>query len=143
LRQRYASVTPVILTVYKDDERIFKAICAGACGYLLKRTEPAELITALRQIADGGAVMSPEVAIRVVELFRQTREPEQDSAQLSAREARLLKLLSVGHQNKTAASELRVSIHTIGFYLRSIYEKLHLHSRSEVVARALRDGLIK
>jgi DNA-binding NarL/FixJ family response regulator len=143
LRERHPGIAPVLLTVYKDDERIFHAICAGACGYLLKTTPPARLLEALREIAGGGAVMSPEVAIRVVELFRRTQAPGPETASLSPQELRLLKLLAEGHQNKTAAAELGISIHTVSFHLRSIYEKLHVHSRSEAVARALRDGLIK
>jgi len=142
LRERYPSIAPVLLTVYKDDDRIFQAICAGACGYLLKKTLPARLLDAVKEIAEGGAVMSPEVAIRVVELFRKTQTPEQLSAGFSQQELRLLKLLTEGHQNKTAAAELGISIHTVSFHLRSIYEKLHVHSRSEAVARALREGLI-
>ncbi len=143
LRERYPSIAPVLLTVYKDDDRIFKAVCAGACGYLLKKTSPARLLEAVKEIAEGGAAMSPEVAIRVMELFRKTPTPEQLSAGLSPQELRLLKLLTEGHQNKTAAAELGISVHTVSFHLRSIYEKLHVHSRSEAVARALRDGLIQ
>jgi DNA-binding NarL/FixJ family response regulator len=142
LRERYPSIAPVLLTVYKDDERIFQAVCAGACGYLLKTTPPARLLEAVREIAEGGAVMSPEVAIRVVELFRKTQTPEQFVTGLTPQELRLLKLLAEGHQNKTAAADMGISIHTVGFHLRSIYEKLHVHSRSEAVARALRDKLI-
>jgi DNA-binding NarL/FixJ family response regulator len=133
----------VLLTVFRDDDRIFQAICAGACGYLLKKTPPARLLEAVREIAAGGAVMSPEVAIRVVELFRKSHPPEQSAAGLSPQEIRLLKLLTEGHQNKTAAAVLGISIHTVSFHLRSIYEKLHVHSRSEAVARALRDGLVE
>jgi len=143
LRERYPSIAPVLLTVYKDDERIFQAVCAGACGYLLKTTPPARLLEAVREIAEGGAVMSPEVAIRVVELFRKTQTPEQFSTGLTPQEVRLLRLLAEGQQNKTAAAEMEISIHTVGFHLRSIYEKLHVHSRTEAVVRALRDGLIK
>jgi DNA-binding NarL/FixJ family response regulator len=143
LRERHPGITPVMLTVYKDDERIFQAMCAGACGYLLKKTPPARLMLALKEIADGGAVMSPEVAIRVVELFRKTKAPEQLSQSLTPQEMRLLKLLTEGHQNKTAAGELGISIHTVSFHLRAIYEKLHVHSRSEAVARALREGLVE
>jgi DNA-binding NarL/FixJ family response regulator len=143
LRTRYPSIATVLLTVYKDDERIFEAICAGACGYLLKTTPPARLIEALREIAAGGAVMSPEVAIRVVELLRKPQTPEHSTAGLSPQEMRLLKLLTEGHQNKTAAAAMRISVHTVSFHLRSIYEKLHVHSRSEAVARALREGLFR
>jgi DNA-binding NarL/FixJ family response regulator len=142
LRERYPSIAPVLLTVYKDDDRIFQAVCAGACGYLLKKTPPARLLEAVREIAEGGAVMSPEVAIRVVELFRKTQNAEPCAAALSPQELQVLKLLTEGHQNKTAAAQLGISIHTVSFHLRSIYEKLHVHSRSEAVARALREGLI-
>jgi DNA-binding NarL/FixJ family response regulator len=142
LRARHPAIAPVLLTVYKDDARIFEAICAGACGYLLKTTPPPRLLEALREIAEGGAVMSPEVAIRVVELLRKSQTPEQSSASLSPQEMRLLKLLTEGHQNKTAAAQMGISVHTVSFHLRSIYEKLHVHSRSEAVARALREGLL-
>jgi len=141
LRARHPSIAPVLLTVYKDDDRIFEAVCAGACGYLLKTTPPPRLLEALREIAEGGAVMSPEVAIRVVELLRRSQTPEQPTANLSPQEIRLLKLLTEGHQNKTAAAAMGISVHTVSFHLRSIYEKLHVHSRSEAVARALREGL--
>ena len=143
LRERHPSIAPVLLTVYKDDDRIFQAVCAGACGYLLKKTAPARLLEAVREIAEGGAAMSPEVAIRVVELFRKTQTPEQSAAGLSPQELRLLKLLTEGHQNKTAAAEMGISVHTVSFHLRSIYEKLHVHSRSEAVSRALRERLIE
>jgi DNA-binding NarL/FixJ family response regulator len=143
LRDRYPGIAPVLLTVYKDDDRIFQAVCAGACGYLLKKTQPTRLLEAVREIAEGGAVMSPEVATRVVDLFRKSQAPAQPSAGLSPQEVRLLKLLMEGHQNKTAAVELGISVHTVSFHLRSVYEKLHVHSRSEAIARALREGLVK
>jgi DNA-binding NarL/FixJ family response regulator len=143
LQERYINIAPVMLTVYKDDDRIFQAICAGACGYLLKKTPPDRLMEAIKDIAEGGAVMSPEVAIRVVDLFRKAPVHEAGWVGLSPQEVRLLKLFTEGHQNKTAAAELGISIHTVSFYLRSIYEKLHVHTRSEAVARALRDGLIR
>ncbi len=143
LRERYPHIAPVLLTVFKDDQRIFQAVCAGACGYLLKKTSPVRLLEAVREIAEGGAVMSPEVAKRVVDLFRKSQTPEPSAAGLSPQELRLLKLLMDGHQNKTAAEELGISVHTVGFHLRSIYQKLHVHSRSEAVARALRGGLIR
>jgi DNA-binding NarL/FixJ family response regulator len=142
LRERYPSIAPVMLTVFKDDDRIFRAMCAGACGYLLKKTAPARLMEAIREIAEGGAVMSPEVAMRVVDLFRRAPVREAGWVGLSPQEVRLLKLFTEGHQNKTAAAELGISVHTVSFHLRSIYEKLHVHTRSEAVARALRDGLI-
>jgi DNA-binding NarL/FixJ family response regulator len=142
LRERHPAIAAVLLTVFKDDDRIFRGICAGACGYLLKKTPPTRLLEAVKEIAEGGAVMSPEVATRVVELFRRSQAPPQP-VDLSPQELRLLKLMMEGHQNKTAAVELGISAHTVNFHLRSIYEKLHVHSRTEAVARALRDGLIR
>src|SRR5258708_2057637 len=118
LRERYPSIAPVLLTVYKDDDRIFQAVCAGACGYLLKKTAPARLLEAVREIAEGGAVMSPEVAIRVVELFRKTQTPEQLSAGLSPQELRLLKLLTEAPQKQTAAPEPGRTLHTVAFSTR-------------------------
>ena len=143
LRERHPSIAAVMLTVFKDDDRIFRAICAGACGYLLKKTSPARLLEAVKDIAEGGAVMSPEVATRVVELFRKSQAPPAPAVGLTPQEMRLLKLMMEGHQNKTAAAEMGISAHTVNFHLRSIYEKLHVHSRSEAVVRALRAGLIK
>jgi hypothetical protein len=105
LKERHPSIAPVMLTVFKDDDRIFQAICAGTCGYLLKQTPPGRLMEAVKQIAEGGAVMSPEVAMRVVELFRQAPPREAGSAGLLPQEIRLLKLLracwSVRHARST------------------------------------------
>jgi DNA-binding NarL/FixJ family response regulator len=142
LRQLYPKVHLLVLTVYSDDERIFDAICAGACGYLLKKTPPARLLDAIGEVASGGAPMSPEVARRVVELFRTIRPPERASYHLTPHEVRLLQLLVDGRNRKTAAAELGVSVHAITFHLRQIYEKLQVHSRSDAVAKALRDRLI-
>jgi DNA-binding NarL/FixJ family response regulator len=143
LRLRYPDIAAVMLTVFRDDGRIFQAICAGAYGYLLKTTAPQRILDAVREVANGGAAMSPEVAIRVMEAFRhKTAPPPPDALHLTPQEIRLLKLLTEGHQNKTAAAELGISIHTVGFYLRSIYSKLHVHSRSGAIARALREKLV-
>jgi DNA-binding NarL/FixJ family response regulator len=143
LRQKLPSLAIIILTVFRDEDRVFRAICAGACGYLLKTTEPERILTAIRDVMAGGAAMSPEIAIRVLGLFRRKLGPgEPESSDFTAQERRLLKALADGHQNKTAAAEMGISVHTVGFHLRSIYNKLHVHTRAEAVARALRDGLI-
>jgi DNA-binding NarL/FixJ family response regulator len=131
------------LTVYDDDDRIFQALCAGASGYMLKRTPPARLLEAVRDVMDGGAAMSPEVASRVVQLFRDFRPPEKADYHLTPHELRLLKLLGDGHSYKTAAAEIGSSINTVGFHMRSIYTKLEVHSKSEAVAKALRSGLFR
>jgi len=142
LKERLPNLLVLMLTVYKDDARIFRAICAGACGYLLKKTPPARLVESLREAAEGGAPMSPEVARRVIELFRGFRPPQQAAYHLSPQERRLLELLGEGHHYKTAAEEMSLSLHTVKFHMRHIYAKLQVHSKSEAVARALRDGLI-
>ena len=143
LKERHPDMLALVLSVYDDDERIFDALCAGACGYLLKKTPPARLIESLKEAAGGGAPMSPEVARRVITLFRDFRPPERADYQLTPHETRLLKLLVEGHNYKTAAAELKVSVNTVSFHLRKIYEKLQVHSKSEAVAKALRDRLIK
>jgi DNA-binding NarL/FixJ family response regulator len=142
LKQRYPNLHLLMLTVYGDDDRIFAAMCAGACGYLLKKTPPDRLIESLREIVAGGAPMSPEVARRVIELFRRFRPSENATYGLTPQETRLLNLLAQGHHYKTAAAQLNISIHTVAFHLRSIYEKLHVHSKSEAVAKAIRECLI-
>jgi DNA-binding NarL/FixJ family response regulator len=142
LRERFPSLQVLMLTIYGDDQRIFEAMCAGACGYLLKKTPPERLLESVREVAAGGAPMSPEVARRVVELFRRFRPPEQASCNLSPQEMRLLKLLGEGHHYKTAAAQMNISVHTVRFHMRSIYEKLQVHSKSEAVAKAFREGLL-
>jgi DNA-binding NarL/FixJ family response regulator len=142
LRQRYPDLLILMLTVYDDDDRIFDAICAGACGYLLKKTPPVRLLESLREAVTGGAPMSPEVAKRVMALFREIRPPARCDYELTPHETRLLKLLVEGHNYKTAASELGVTVHTVSFHLRSIYDKLQVHSKSAAVAKAIHNRLV-
>jgi DNA-binding NarL/FixJ family response regulator len=142
LRKRHPALLLLMLTIHDDDERIFDAICAGACGYLLKKTPPARLLDSLREAVAGGAPMSPEVARRVIALFREVRPPDRADYHLTPHETRLLKLFVEGHNYKTAAAELRVSVNTVNFHVRSIYDKLQVHSRSEAVAKALRNRLV-
>jgi DNA-binding NarL/FixJ family response regulator len=142
LKSRYPRVLFLVLTVYDDDERIFEALCAGACGYLLKKTPAARLLEGIREVVAGGSPMSPEVARRVVELFRRVRPSDTADYALTPHETRLLKLIVEGHSYKSAAASLNVSVHTISFHMRSIYEKLQVHSKSEAVSKALRQGLV-
>ena len=143
LKERHPQLRLLALTVYDDDDRIFHALCAGASGYLLKKTPPARLMEGLRDVMEGGAVMSPEIAQRVVTLFKEFRPPEKADYRLTPHELRLLKLLGEGHSYKTAAAELGSSVNTVGFHMRSIYSKLEVHSKSEAVAKALRGGLFR
>jgi DNA-binding NarL/FixJ family response regulator len=142
LRERHPALVMLVLTVYEDDRRILEALCAGANGYLLKKTPPARLLDALHEAAAGGAPMSPEIARRVVDLFRRFRPAPPSDCDLTPHELRLLRLLVEGHQYKTAASELGVTTATVSFHVQQIYRKLHVHSKSEAVARALREGLL-
>jgi len=143
LKEIYPQMTVLMLTVYDDDERIFDALCAGASGYLLKRTSPTKLFENIREAVSGGAPISPEVAMRVIRLFRDIRPPERTDYELTPHETRLLKLIVEGHNYTTAAAELRVSYNTIKFHMRHIYEKLQVHSKSEAVAIAMRDRLVQ
>jgi DNA-binding NarL/FixJ family response regulator len=142
LQERWPRVPIVALTVYDSDGQVFQALCAGASGYLLKNTPPARLLDALREVAAGGAPMSPEVARRVLRLFREFRPPAQASYRLTPQQHELLKLLVDGHHKKTAAEALGISVNTVSFHLKHIYEKLQVHSKSEAVAKALRERII-
>lgn len=142
LRERLPAVPILALTVYDSDDQVFRALCAGASGYLLKNTPPARLLESLREVAEGGAPMSPEVARRVLRLFREFRPPVQAAYHLTPQEHELLKLLVDGHHKKTAAAELGISVNTVSFHLKNIYVKLQVHSKTEAVAKALRERLI-
>lgn len=142
LKERYPDLVLLMITVYNDDDRIFDAICAGATGYLLKKTPPAKLLESIREAVTGGAPMTPEIARRVIELFREHRPAERADFNLTPHETRLLKLFVQGHNYKTAASELGVSVNTINFHVRNIYDKLQVHSRAEAVALALKNRLV-
>src|SRR5262249_50772886 len=142
LEERYSQLVVLVQRVYEDDERIFDALCAAASGYLLKKTLPARLLEGLREAVSGGAPMSPEVARRVILLFREIRPPERADYDLTPHEIRILKLLVDGHNYKNAAAELKVTPSTINFHLQKIYEKLQVHSKSEAVAKLLRSRLV-
>lgn len=142
LRGRFPEVPILALTVYDNDHQVFDALCAGASGYLLKNTAPARLLESIQEAAMGGAPMSPEVARRVVRLFREFRPPESASYHLTPQETELLKLLIEGHYKKTAAREMGISTNTVSFHLKNIYNKLQVHSKTEAVAKALREHLI-
>jgi DNA-binding NarL/FixJ family response regulator len=142
LKERYPNLPVVALTVYDDDEDIFDALCAGACGYLLKNVPPVRLLESLKEVVSGGAPMSPEIARRVVNLFREFRTPERAPHGLTQQEAELLRLMVEGHSYKTAAADLGISVSTVSFHLQNIYGKLQVHSKSEAVAKALRNRIV-
>jgi DNA-binding NarL/FixJ family response regulator len=143
LKARHPELRLIALTVYEDTDRIFEALCAGASGYLLKKTPPSRLLECLQDAMQGGAPMSPEVAARVITLFREFRAPAPPDHDLTPHEVRLLTLLAEGHTFKTAAKTLGNSVNTIAFHMKSVYAKLQVHSKSEAVAKALRTRIVR
>ena len=141
-RDRYPAAQILMLTVYDGQDKVFESICNGACGYLPKKTPPGRLLDAIREAHDGGAPMSPEVARKVIRAFQMTGPPEKFEENLTPQEQRLLKLLSEGNSYQEIADHLGISLNTVRTYIRSVYEKLHVHSRSEAVSKALRNRLI-
>jgi len=138
----FPGIQVLMLTVHSDDDHVFEAICAGACGYLLKETPPDRLVAAIQELRGGGAPMSPEIARKVVLMFQRVAPPRNRDHQLSPREFQILQLLAHGHSYKTCADHLSLSLDTVRFHIRNIYERLHVHSKSEAVLKALRSGLI-
>lgn len=141
LKESYPELLILVLTVYDDNEKIFDALCAGACGYLLKRTEPSDLLKSLREAVTGGAPMSPEVAAKVIKIFRDFRPPEKADYNLTPHEIRLLKMLTEGYNYVSAAEKLGISYNTLKFHVRNIYDKLQVHTQSEALAIAMRERL--
>ena len=132
----------LMLTVYEDEERIFRSLCNGAIGYILKRTTPARLLGFIAEAASGGAPMSPEIAAKVVRLFTRVAPPQDLDCRLTEREVELLQLLAKGFGYQVAAERLGITINTVRKHVRAIYEKLHVHSKSAAVAKAMRAGLV-
>lgn len=133
----------LMLTVYEDSQSVFKALCAGACGFLVKKTPPSRLLDAIKDASEGGAPMSSLIARQVINVFRQSqgRAPE-DDANLSSREIEVLTSLSDGNNYQEIANRLFISVDTVRHHIRNIYRKLHVHSQSEAVAKAIRKGII-
>jgi DNA-binding NarL/FixJ family response regulator len=125
----------VILTVYGDADHIFNALAAGATGYLLKQTPRQELLTALREVHAGGSPMTSDIARKVVKSFHQSRPLIQQADDLSPRERQVLELLANGYLYKEIAEALHISVPTVNTYIRRIYEKLHVRSRAQAVAK--------
>ncbi|GAA4009859.1 response regulator transcription factor [Hymenobacter fastidiosus] len=138
-------VNVVMLTVFEDNDRVFEAICAGADGYLLKKTPPVKLLDAIGEVRQGGAPMTPAIARQVLRLFPRTRVPitlaDESPANLSAREQEVLGLLVEGYSYKMIAADLGISIDTVRSHIKKIYEKLHVRSMTEAVSKAIRQGL--
>lgn len=130
----------VMLTAYEDTENIFNSLAAGAAGYLLKRSKSAEILDAIRDVQNGGSPMSTHIARKVVQSFmsRPAAAPVEHTEELSPREQEVLDLLSQGFMYKEISDKLGISFETVRTYIRRIYEKLHVRTRTEAVAKALR-----
>lgn len=141
IKERAPKVLVVILTVFEDDDKVFQAICAGAAGYLLKTSSAADITRAVRDALGGGSPMNPRIARRVLEMFSKFA-PKQNDYGLSEREKEILQLMTTGLIKKEIADRLTLSVHTVDTYLRRIYEKLAVNTRTGAVAKALKEGLV-
>ncbi len=135
LKQLMPSVQIIMVTVYEDTERIYSALRAGACGYLLKRCQPEELAAAIREVQEGGAPMSREIARKVIASFQEPSAAAAQVEDLSPREREILALLAEGHPNKHIADRLGVTDGTVRWHLRHVYNKLHVRSRTEAALK--------
>ena len=136
LKKAHPHVEALLLTVFDDDDRVFAAVRAGANGYLLKQTPPAGILDALREVTEGGAPMSPVIARKVLQVFPgRITQNDADLDRLSEREMAVLRSLAKGFSYKMAAAELGITLETVRTYVKRIYEKLHVHSATEAVAK--------
>ncbi len=138
LTTRRPTLVILMLTVQMDDDSVFQSLCAGASGYLLKATPPAQLLAAISEAVDGGSPMSPAIARKVIRSFHL---PKMESP-LSERELEVLRRLCEGETYRTISEAIFVSTNTVKAHIKNIYSKLHVHSRAEAVRRAMRDGLV-
>ena len=145
LKEKFPQLIIVMCTVHEDDDKIFEAICAGAVGYLLKKTSPAELIKALREAYIGGSPMTPIVARKVIASFQKTplKSFTGEKIELSEREQQILKEMSTGKSYAEIAKKIFLSVDGIYYHIRHIYEKLQVHSRAEAVAEGIKKRIIQ
>ena len=135
LKEQLPAAQIIMVTVYEDPNRIFQALRAGACGYLLKRSTPEQIIAAIRDVHQGGAPMSSEIARKVIAQFREPLETAAEVDDLSAREREVLELVAEGLNNKDIAGRLGVSVDAVRWHLKHIYLKLHVHSRTQAALK--------
>ena len=142
IRQFNQELPVIMLTIFDDNENIFNAICAGASGYLLKRYATEEISGAIRTAMTGGAPMTGSVAKKVLMMVPKAANTEQEKSNLSEKETVILQFLVKGYSYKMIAAEIGISIDTVRFHIKKIYDKLHVHSATEAVSRAIRDKLV-
>jgi DNA-binding NarL/FixJ family response regulator len=143
IKEFFPHIHVLIQTVFSDDDSIFRAICAGASGYILKSSDPSQYLEALKDTESGGAPMSPAIARRMLQLFKLNFLPALEiQYNLTDKEKLVLQQLTFGKSYKMIADELNVSIETIKTHLKNIYQKLHVHSSTEAVAKAIQERLV-
>jgi DNA-binding NarL/FixJ family response regulator len=135
LKELLPSVQVIMVTVYEDPDRIFTALRAGACGYLLKRSTPEQVVAAIRDVQQGGVPMSSEIARKVIGHFQEQESAATDLEKLSTREREVLNLVVRGLSNKEIVDRLSITIEGVRWHLRNIYQKLHVHSRTEILVK--------
>jgi DNA-binding NarL/FixJ family response regulator len=142
VRQHAQEVKVIMYTVFDDDARIFECICAGADGYLLKKTSPLRLIQALEELIEGGSPMSPSIARKVFQFFRQSQKPVTNEFGLTPREKEILESLVHGNSYKMIADQCQISLDTVRKHLKNIYHKLHVQCGTEAVVKAIRHKIV-
>jgi len=142
IRQLDAVLPIIMLTVFDDNENIFNAVCAGASGYILKRCAMEEIPAAIRNVLSGGAPMTGTVARKILQMVPAAKGPDTENADLSQREVQILQLLARGFSYKMIAAEIKISMDTVRFHIKKIYDKLHVHSAPEAVSKGLKGKLI-
>lgn len=134
----------LMLTIYEDSDKVFDALCAGACGYLVKKTPPSKLLDAIKEVFEGGSPMSSQIARQVITAFKESKEVKDESneTELSSREKEVISLLANGNNYQQIADQLFISVDTVRHHIKNIYKKLHVHTQSEAVAKAIRKRII-
>jgi DNA-binding NarL/FixJ family response regulator len=141
VKSKFPSVKVLMQTVFEDDDKVFASLCAGASGYILKNTTPDKILQAIREVNDGGAFFTPSIAKKVLNNF-QLQPGKAEYIQLTEKEKEVLKHLVDGLSYKMIADKVTVSFHTIHSHIKNIYEKLHVNSKGEAVAKAIKNKLI-
>jgi DNA-binding NarL/FixJ family response regulator len=142
IRQAFPNIKVLMQTVFDDDDKVFESIKNGAAGYLLKKESPARIIEAIKELNEGGAMMSPGIAMKVLRFFKEDQQVPIEDYKLSDREKEILRQLANGNSYKMIAGALGLSYHTVNSHLKKIYEKLHVHSLGEAVALALKKRIV-
>jgi DNA-binding NarL/FixJ family response regulator len=142
IRKMSAGMPIIMLTVFDDNENIFKALCAGASGYILKRYASVEIPSAIRNVLSGGAPMTGSVAKKVLQMLPVANNKEEEQTDLTIRETEILQLLVKGYSYKMIAAEVKIGLDGVRFHIKKIYDKLHVHSATEAVSKAIKEKLV-